>query len=128
MSAIEDAVADGKLLESSRTNLCRLLEHSDSPVAAAAIDELIANREWTEIDDRFFRSLALGTGGIRGRTIGKVVTGAERGVPNALGRPEFPCVGTNAMNYDSVGRATRGLAQYLCDWFAREKLPGRPKI
>jgi phosphoglucomutase len=32
------------------------------------------------------------------------------------------------MNYDSVGRATRGLAQYLCDWFAREKLPGRPKI
>jgi phosphoglucomutase len=128
ISAIEDAVAAGKLLESSATNLQRVLERSNSPVAAAAIDELITTREWTELNDRFFRALAFGTGGIRGRTIGKILTKAERGVPNELGRPEFPCVGTNAMNYDSVGRATRGLAQYLCDWFAREKLPGRPKI
>lgn len=128
ISAIEEAVAAGKLLESSATNLRRTLERADSPVAAAAIDELIATCKWTELNDRFFRALAFGTGGIRGRTIGKIVTKAEHGVPNKLGRPEFPCVGTNAMNYDSVGRATRGLAQYLRDWFGREKLPGRPKI
>ena len=35
--------------------------------------------EWTELNDRFFRTLAFGTGGLRGRTIGKVVTNAERG-------------------------------------------------
>jgi phosphoglucomutase len=128
ISAIADAAREGKLLESSAKNLRHLLESSDSQVAMAAIDQLVGDAQWTELNDRFFRSLAFGTGGIRGRTIGKIVTRAERGVPNKLGRPEFPCVGTNAMNYDSVGRATRGLAQYLLDWFARESLPGRPKI
>ena len=90
---------------------------------------MVEAAKWTELNDRFFRTLAFGTGGIRGRTIGKIVTRAERGTPNELGRPEFPCVGTNAMNYDSVGRATQGLADYLREWFAREKLgPDRPKI
>ena len=127
-SAIEEAVAAGKLLQSSATNLGRVLKHADSPVAVAAISQLIANGAWTELNDRFFRALAFGTGGIRGRTIGKIVTDAERGQPNKFGRPEFPCVGTNAMNYDSVARATRGLVRYLKDWFAQEKRPGRPKI
>jgi phosphoglucomutase len=128
LSAIEEAVASGKLLQSSATNLRSVLERSDSAVARAALEELIANREWTELNDRFYRTLAFGTGGIRGRTIGKIVTKAERGVPNKLGRPEFPCVGTNAMNYDTVERATRGLAQYLRAWLADEKRSGRPKI
>jgi len=126
--AIENAVSDGKLLEASATNIQRVLENVSSPVAGQSIDELVQAGEWTELNDRFYRSLAFGTGGIRGRTIGKIVTKAERGTPNDLGRPEFPCVGTNAMNYDSVGRATQGLAEYLRAWFARENLPGRPKI
>ena len=32
------------------------------------------------------------------------------------------------MNFDSVGRATQGLAEYLRDWFTRERLSGRPKL
>ena len=124
----EAALADGKLLESTATNLRRVLESPSSPVVTQSIAQLVENREWTELNDRFYKTLAFGTGGIRGRTIGKVVTAAERGQPNELGRPQFPCVGTNAMNFDSVGRATRGLAQYLCEWFDREKLLGQPKI
>jgi phosphoglucomutase len=127
-TAIENAVAKGKLLDSSATNIKRVLDSANSRIAAQAIAELIEAGEWTELNDRFYRSLAFGTGGIRGRTIGKIVTKAERGTPNDLERPEFPCVGTNAMNYDSVGRATQGLAEYLREWFARENLPGRPKI
>src|SRR4029078_12844367 len=69
-----------------------------------------------------------GTGGIRGRTIGRIVTAAERGMPNELGRPEFPCVGTSAMNFDRGSRATHGLVDYLRTWFVREKLSGRPKL
>ncbi|MGI8889605.1 MAG: phospho-sugar mutase [Chthoniobacterales bacterium] len=128
LKAIETAVAEGKLLESSATNLRAALQNPSSPVATQAIAELVGAGEWTELNDRFFRSLAFGTGGIRGRTIGKIVTAAERGTPNELGRPEFPCVGTNAMNYDSIGRATQGLADYLREWFRRKDLPARPKI
>jgi phosphoglucomutase len=127
-AAIDDSVASGNLLESSVTNIRRVLASASSPVVPESIAELVEAGEWTELNDRFYRSLAFGTGGIRGRTIGKIVTAAERGTPNDLGRPEFPCVGTNAMNFDSVGRATQGLVDYLRVWFDREKLSGRPKL
>jgi phosphoglucomutase len=127
-AAIDEAVVSGKLLETSAANIRRALERASSPTVSQSISELVEAGEWSELNDRFYRSLAFGTGGIRGRTIGKIVTKAERGTPNDLGRPEFPCVGTNAMNYDSVGRATQGLVEYLREWFAHENLPGRPKI
>jgi phosphoglucomutase len=127
-AGLESAVADGKLRESSAANIRRTLESTTSPVASQSIAELVKAGEWTELNDRFYRSLAFGTGGIRGRTIGRIVTQAERGTPNELGRPQFPCTGTNAMNFESVARATEGLAEYLCEWFRREGLSGRPKI
>ncbi len=127
-AAIESAVAAENLLGSSASNIRRTLENTSSPIAAQSIGELIEGGHWTELNDRFYRSLAFGTGGIRGRTIGKVVTAVERGTPNDLGRPQYPCVGTNAMNYDSVARATQGLADYLCQWFQGEGRSGRPKI
>ncbi|HEX4665233.1 MAG TPA: phospho-sugar mutase [Chthoniobacterales bacterium] len=127
LTAIDRAVTEGKLLESSAANIRRTLQNTTSPVASQSIGELSEAGEWTELNDRFYRALAFGTGGIRGRTIGKIVTQAERGTPNDLGRPQYPCVGTNAMNCDSVTRATQGLAEYLCEWFQREGLSGRPK-
>ncbi len=125
---LDGAVAMGKLLESSAKNITQLLARSSSPVDRESIDELVAAGEWAELNDRFFRTLAFGTGGLRGRTIGKVVTAAERGTPQALGRPEFPCVGTNAMNYFNISRATQGLIAYLKEWFSRENRDGIPKI
>ena len=127
-TALENAVTEGKLLESSGANIRATLAGSPSPIAAQSVSELAQAGEWAELNDRFYRTLAFGTGGIRGRTIGRIVTQAERGKPNDLGRPEFPCVGTNAMNFDSVGRATRGLVEYLHEWFACEQLSGKPKL
>ena len=92
------------------------------------IGELSQANEWQELNDRFYKTLAFGTGGLRGRTIGKIVTASERGTPTALGRPEFPCVGTNAMNYFNVARATRGLLIYIQKWRSRQRMAGRPKI
>ena len=83
---------------------------------------------WKEIDNRFFRTLAFGTGGLRGKTIGAVVTRAERGTPQALGRPEFPCVGTNAMNYYNISRATQGLVAYVKEYFRQCGRSGKPSI
>ena len=125
---IHAAVSAGQLPESSARNICQLLARSSSPVDSRSIEELVDAQAWSELNDRFFRTLAFGTGGLRGRTIGKIVTAAERGTPQALDRPEFPCVGTNAMNYFNISRATQGLVAYLKEWFAKENLPGRPKL
>jgi phosphoglucomutase len=80
------------------------------------------------LNDRFFQKLAFGTGGMRARTIGKVVTAAELGTPTSLGRPEFPAVGTNCLNYFNLSRATQGLVRYLRAYFLREGLSGRPSL
>ncbi|HEX3817073.1 MAG TPA: phospho-sugar mutase, partial [Chthoniobacterales bacterium] len=128
IGAIDEAVKNGQLLEASAENIRCTLDGEPSAVVRQTIAQLIRDREWSELNDRFFRTLAFGTGGIRGRTIGKIVTDAERGTPNELGRPQFPCVGSNAMNFESVRRATQGLVDYLHDWFAQQKLTGNPKL
>ena len=113
------AVKAGKLSAESAENIRKLAAASkSSPLVEASIGELVSAGEWAELNDRFFRTLAFGTGGLRGRTIGKVVTKAEQGKPTALGRPEFPAVGTNCMNYGNVARATQGLVNYLKKNFA----------
>lgn len=125
---LDGAVQSGKLLESSAKNILQLLARSSSPVYTASVEQLVKAGAWEELNDRFFRTLAFGTGGLRGRTIGKIVTDIERGEPDKLGRPQYPCVGTNAMNFYNISRATQGLVAYLKEWFAKKNLPGRPKI
>ncbi|MGC3989424.1 MAG: phospho-sugar mutase [Chthoniobacteraceae bacterium] len=122
------AVQTGSLLESSLKNIQLLLASSTSPLAEAAVTELTNAGEWAELNDRFFRTLAFGTGGLRGRSIGRVVTSVETGTPAALGRPEYPCIGTNSLNYYNISRATQGLVAYLKEWFAKENKAGKPKI
>ena len=123
--AIESAVQEGKLSTNSAENVGRLMRESKQvPRMVASIQELVGACEWEELNDRFFRTLAFGTGGLRGRTIGKVVTKAEMGKPTALGRPEFPAVGTNCMNEGNVAKATQGLVNYL-----QKSFPGQaPKV
>ena len=118
----------GHLLDSTVQNIETTLARSSSPLVREAVEELVAQSAWAELNDRFFKTLVFGTGGLRGRSIGKVVTKAEQGAPQPLGRPELPCFGTNAMNYTNVSRATQGLVAYCQEWFAKNSLPGRPKI
>lgn len=128
LSTIEAAASDGRLLPSSASNVAALLKGSASPVYQAAVAELAEAGNWKELDNRFFRTLAFGTGGLRGKTIGAVVTAAEKGTPQALGRPEFPCVGTNAMNTYNISRATQGLVAYVKEHFAASGRAGRPAV
>src|SRR4249920_2184788 len=125
---IKQAVAGGQLIESSAKNIRTLLEGAGSDVYFQSVKELVHAAEWQELNDRFYKTLAFGTGGLRGRTIGKIVTHAERGEADPRVRPQFPCVGTNAMNYFNVSRATQGLVAYLHEWRIREKIEGTPKI
>ena len=55
------------------------------------VEKLLADQNWTELNDRFYTDLAFGTGGLRG-----VIGG-----------------GFNRMNMFTVSRATQGLANYI---------------
>jgi len=128
LEAIASAENSGSLLPSSARNVRAMLSRRSSPLAEDVIAELVSLGRWDEINNRFFRTLAFGTGGLRGKTIGEVVTRAEAGPGRPDGRPERACVGTNAMNEYNIARATRGLAQYVRDWHLRVGKPGRPAI
>lgn len=116
MSAIHEsldaAVANGDLLPSAKTHIAALLAGTTSTIAPMAIQELVDAGAWEELNDRFFKTLAFGTGGLRGRTIGRVVTKAEQGAGGPNGRPEHPCTGTATMNFYNLSRAVRGLIAY----------------
>ncbi len=128
LSSLEQAVADGRLLSSSLQNIQSLLDGTADPVVPAALAELVAGGEWDELNNRFYKTLAFGTGGLRGRTIGSVVAPAEQGKGGLNGRPEHPCVGTACMNFFNVGRAMRGLISYVRRFVEAEGAGRRPLI
>ena len=127
-ASLQTAVDSKQLLPEALENIQSLLAASTNPLYRASIAELAKAGQWAELNDRFFQKLKFGTGGLRGRTIGKIVTKAERGGAKKDERPVNPCVGTNAMNFYNVSRATRGLVAYILKWRAKKKITGRPSI
>lgn len=121
-------MSDGCLLASSLENIQLLIKGTNDPVAAAAIGELVSGQNWTELNNRFYKTMAFGTGGLRGRTIGAVITAAEQGKGGVNDRPEHPCVGTACMNYFNVGRAMRGLIAYVRRFVEQEGAGRKPLI
>jgi phosphoglucomutase len=127
-SLVARATEAGHLLESSAKNIFALLRGAPSMLYQQVITELVNGEAWTELNDRFYKTLAFGTGGLRGRTIGKIITKAERGSASEDEPPEFPCVGTNATNFYNISRATQGLVAYVKEWRSTERLRGKGKI
>jgi len=119
---INAAQKAGKLTATSVENI---LTTYQSPASEKwmqeSLEELVENGNWTELNDRFYKAMSFGTGGIRGRTIGKVVTMAEQGGGGLNDSPEHAAVGTNAMNDFNVSRAVIGLATYVQKQFPNEK-------
>ena len=105
--------ASDKIMESSAANILGWLDENFLPEwAIDALVELFEEGRYEEINDRFFRFLAFGTGGMRGRTIGKQPAMAELGRQSEQGTPEHAAVGANNMNDFNVVRATMGLFNY----------------
>ncbi|MHB0898203.1 MAG: phospho-sugar mutase, partial [Spirochaetales bacterium] len=75
------------------------ISQEKDPLFAAEVKELLARDDEKELEDRFYRDLEFGTGGLRG-----VIGG-----------------GYNRMNTLVVTRATQGLCDYL-----REQFPDKP--
>lgn len=110
---LEKAKLDGKILQSTLEGCLQWLKSNPSPLVAESISELVQQGQWTELNDRFYKTLAFGTGGLRGRTIGKYVTKAERGNASPDSCPAHTAVGSNCMNDFNVRRATMGLVDYI---------------
>ncbi len=106
--------SSGKLSPASLANLRLWLGAPEVPAwAVASVAELVAAGQWGEIEDRFYKGISFGTGGMRGRTQGKVVTAAERGVPGPMGTPEHAAFGSACLNDINLLRATKGLFLHL---------------
>jgi phosphoglucomutase len=111
-AAIEQAVKQGQLLPAAADNIRAFLEANLPDWAGTSIAELVNQAAWAELNDRFYRYLEFGTGGMRGRTIGRVPTATETGLPGADGAPAHAAIGSNVLNDFTLIRAVIGLHRY----------------
>ena len=123
------AAKEGKLLQSTVTHLIQWLEADYfPPYVTESIHYLIDQSAWNELNDRFYRYMTFGTGGIRGRTIGKIVTTAEKGKSSTGDCPEYSAVGSNNLNDFQIIRATIGLFRYTEKYLYGNKRYQRPRL
>ena len=126
---IQLATKEGKLFQSTLTHLTEWLEADYFPsYVTNSILELIDQEAWDELNDRFYRYMTFGTGGIRGRTIGGIITKAEKGNSFKGDCPQFSAVGSNNLNDFQIIRATIGLFRYTEQYLQENKRYQRPRL
>ena len=127
---IESAAAGDQLLGSTVDNLKVWASADFLPDwVRASIEELVEQGAWEELNDRFYQNLAFGTGGMRGRTIGRVSSAVEAGDLDAQnGSPLHAAVGTNVLNDFNIVRATIGLFRYVQAYLLAEGRYDQPRF
>ena len=125
---VESAVREGSLMPAAGANITSFLAAGLPAWAQASIAELVAAKAWSELNDRFYRELEFGTGGIRGRTIGAVSTAAEKGTPGQFGAPEHAAVGTDLLNDFTLARAVMGLFRYTEEYLRGRGERAAPRL
>jgi phosphoglucomutase len=125
---ISGAGKAGHLLPSTVENLHAWLGAQLPAWAVASIDELVEAQAWSELNDRFYRYLEFGTGGMRGRTIGVKAALSETGQLGLQGTPEHAAVGSNVLNDFTVVRAAIGLFRYSRAYLRQQGRFDLPKI
>jgi phosphoglucomutase len=128
LDRIQAAVQAGKLLPSAAENLSTFLSAKLPDWAQTSIEELVTKEAWSELNDRFYRYLEFGTGGMRGRTIGVVSAAAETGTLNAAGSPEHAAIGSNMLNDFTLIRAVVGLHRYTAKYLASRGVAETPRL
>ncbi|MEO6006399.1 MAG: phospho-sugar mutase [Opitutus sp.] len=128
LDRIQQAVQAGSLLPAAAENLRTFLAAPLPAWAHASIDELVTKQAWSELNDRFYRYLEFGTGGMRGRTIGVVAASVETGVLSATGSPEHAAIGSNMLNDFTLIRAVVGLHRYTAAYLNSRKVTGQPRL
>ena len=128
LAKIQSAAAAGQLMPSTAENITAFLAAGLPAWAKESIDELIAQAAWGELNDRFYRYLEFGTGGMRGRTIGVVTAAAETGTLSAAGSPEHAAIGSNLLNDFTLARAVIGLFRYTKKHLVSQHITAKPRL
>jgi phosphoglucomutase len=128
LDRIQAAAQAGQLMPGAAENLAAFLAAKLPTWAHASIEELVAKQAWSELNDRFYRYLEFGTGGMRGRTIGVVGAAAETGTLSATGAPEHAAIGSNMLNDFTLIRAVVGLARYTKKYLESRGDSTKPKL
>ena len=111
------ALSEERILQSAYENILEYTQNDTPPSwISNSLNELIAQEAWDEINDRFHKQLSFGTGGMRGRTIGKIVTSTEKGNSKDGMTPQYAAIGSNTLNELTVLRATYALYRYVTNW------------
>ena len=77
--SLKNALNEGFLLKTSLTNIQDFLNCESIPNwILSSIRELAEKEDWNELNNRFYKNLTFGTGGMRGRTIGEQITQTEK--------------------------------------------------
>ena len=126
---LKQAQDNGELYKSSYKNICEVLGIENLPDwVTRSLEELISDKNWEELNNRFHTNLAFGTGGMRGRTIGNQITKAERGKSGKGETPEYAAVGSNTLNEITALRATKALLLYVRQWMAEQGILEQPRL
>lgn len=128
IDSLKAAAGAGQLLPAAAENLEAFLQANLPAWAQESIAELVALQAWPELNDRFYRYLEFGTGGMRGRTIGAVAAKAETGRLSELGSPEHAAVGSNMLNDFTLIRAVVGLFRYTSKYLAGRNAAAKPRL
>ncbi|MEO7597383.1 MAG: phospho-sugar mutase [Opitutus sp.] len=128
LDRIQTAAKNGKLLSPAAENLGTFLAAPLPTWAHASIEELVTKESWSELNDRFYRYLEFGTGGMRGRTIGVVSATAETGELSAAGSPEHAAIGSNMLNDFTLIRAVVGLYRYTSGFLGSKNVSAAPRL
>jgi phosphoglucomutase len=128
LDAIKAAAQSGKIMPSTADNIAAFLAAKLPAWAEQSIAELVSKAAWGELNDRFYRFLEFGTGGMRGRTIGVAPAAAETGTLSASGSPEHAAIGANMLNDFTLIRAVVGLHVYTAKYLVQKKSPAKPRL
>jgi phosphoglucomutase len=123
------AVEEKKVLESTAENIRYWIVADFLPLwVKTSIKELIDAQAWDELNDRFYKNLAFGTGGMRGRTLGKRPTSEELGADMNPRNPIRAAVGTNVLNDFTIIKATIGLYNYVAAYLKSNDILDIPRF
>ena len=127
---IKAATERGDILPSTAEQLSAWTDCAILPEwAQSSLKELVEKEQWTELNDRFYQQIVFGTGGMRGRTIGRTITRVEQGTLGPQGTPEHRGIGSNMLNDFNIIKATIGLYKYTTRYLGEKPHAyGKPKL
>lgn len=111
LSALQAAQGRAQISAATLANAGSWLHTGALPATAvASLQDLCDQGAWAELEDRFYKGITFGTGGMRGRTVGRVSAANEL---DAEGLPLRAAIGSACLNDINVLRAIIGLWRHV---------------